>query len=57
MNWKKHSGSANLSQAASLNFVKRQTSCQNYLCRIAKFGEDIYYSHAVASGRLSVRCF
>jgi len=38
---KKHPGSVNLRQVAILNFVGSHISCQNYFCRIAKFGEDV----------------
>jgi len=33
--------SANLRQAVILNFIESRISCRNYVCRIAKFGEDI----------------
>jgi len=36
-----HSKSENLHQAAILNCYESHISCQNYFCRIAKFGEDI----------------
>jgi len=38
---RKQSDSANLRQAAILNFVRSHIWCQNYLCRIAIFAEDI----------------
>jgi len=53
---RKNPESANLRQAAVLNFVENHISCQNYFCRIPKFGEDIlnhgrtnYYSWKISS--------
>jgi len=56
---KKHSGSANLRQAAMLNFVGRHDiSYQNYFRQTAKSGEDILnHSRAITNGIFSVRRF